>query len=111
MPNVCIASFPPILEMIYLKTLAVSILNALNRRRDEMGQKPVACGPLVHENESLSAARDEFNQSLKEEAMYQFFYQSLIASTTTAWWRIQLAHSISSSNMGKKVWRIRFHFV
>ncbi len=60
MPDVCIASFPPIPEMIYLKTLAVSIVNAFNICRDEMGQRPFSCGPLTYENKSSSVARDEF---------------------------------------------------
>ena len=52
--------------------LSVSILNAFNRLCDEIGHRPVACGPLTYENESLSVARDEFKESPREEAMYRF---------------------------------------
>lgn len=72
MPNYCIASFPPVAEMIYLKTLSILILNALNEFWAEAGLRPVANGPLKYENESLTIAREAFKQSPKDVAMYHF---------------------------------------
>ncbi len=110
MPNVCIALFAPIAVMIYLKTLAVSILNAFNRHHDEMEQRPVVCGPLTYENESLSVARDKFKQSPKEEAMYHYLskFNGFSCYSMMAY---PVGDTVITSNMGKKAWRIRFYFV
>ena len=72
MPDACIAMFPPIAEMIYLKTLVVSILNSLNSYHLQLGQLPVAWGPLEFENKSLERARHVYKTSGHEEAMVCF---------------------------------------
>ncbi len=72
MPDPCIAMFPPIAEMIYLKTLAVSILNSFNSYRLQLGHLPFACGSLEFENRSLERAREIFKTSHQEVAMFHF---------------------------------------
>lgn len=71
-PSVCITSFLSIAKMIYIKTLAVLILNAYHIHWEGMRQLSVAYGPLIFENESLLIAWDEFMKLPKEEAMYRF---------------------------------------
>ena len=53
MPVPCIAMFPLIAEMIYLKSLAICILNSFNSHRMKHGNLTIACGPLEFENVSL----------------------------------------------------------
>ena len=66
------AMFQPIAEMIYLKTLAVSILNFFNSNRIQLGHQPVACAIFKFESRSLERAREEFKKSSQENAMFCF---------------------------------------
>jgi hypothetical protein len=74
MPVPCIAKFPPIAEMIYLKSLAICILNLFNSHQLKHGNLPIACGPLEFENVSLVQARKEYRMADQEEAMFCFLY-------------------------------------
>ena len=64
--------FPPIAEMIYLKTFSISVLVSLNRHRLDRNEPAVATGPLKYEVVSLKQARKVFKESHPEEAMYRF---------------------------------------
>jgi len=72
MPDSCIAKYPPIAEMIYLKAFSISFLVSLNRYFHDCGEPAVAAGPLKFELVSLEHARKVFNSSPPEEAMYGF---------------------------------------
>ncbi len=72
MPNYCISHFPPIAEMIYLKTFAISVLVQLNKKWIERGHFAVATGPLRYECAALEEARRTYSVSHKEEAMFNF---------------------------------------
>ncbi len=72
MPASCIAKFPPIAEMIYLKSFAICILNSLNTKRMKHGKQAIAGGPLLFENESLEKARKEYRSADQETAMFCF---------------------------------------
>ena len=72
MPDSCIAMFPPVAEMIYLKAFSVSVLVSLNRYFHDCDEAEVATGPLKFELVSLEHARKVFNNSPPEEAMYCF---------------------------------------
>lgn len=72
MPNICLSMFPPIAEMVYLKTLAVSVLVHYNQYRNENNQAAVASGPLRYERISLEEARKAYTSAPKNEAMFQF---------------------------------------
>ena len=72
MKDTCIAKFPPIAEMIYLKTFALSVLVSLNRHRLNRKETAVALGPLKYELVSLEKARNVFKQSDPGVALYMF---------------------------------------
>jgi hypothetical protein len=72
MSDTCIAKFPPIAEMIYLKTFALSVLVSLNTHRRNRKEHPVAMGPLKYELASLEQARNVFKESDPGVAMYMF---------------------------------------
>ena len=72
MTDTCIAKFPPIAEMIYLKTFSISVLVSLNKLRLERKHPAVALGPLKYEIVSLEQARKVFKESPPEEAMFMF---------------------------------------
>ena len=72
MPDTCIAMFPPIAEMIYLKTFSISVLVSLNRHRLNSNKPAVAMGPLKHELVSLEQARNVFKQSDPCVALHRF---------------------------------------
>ena len=72
MPDSCIAMFPPVAEMIYLKAFSVSVLVSLNRYFHDCDEAEVATGPLKFELVSLEHARRVFNNSPPEKAMYRF---------------------------------------
>ena len=72
MPDSCIAMFPPVAEMIYLKAFSISVLVSLNRYFHDRGEPAVATGPLKFELVSLEHARILFNNSPPEKAMYRF---------------------------------------
>jgi hypothetical protein len=72
MTDTCIAKFPPIAEMIYLKTFALSVLVSLNSHRQNRMEPAVAMGPLKYELASLEQARNVFKESDPGVAMYMF---------------------------------------
>ena len=72
MSTPCIAKYPPIAEMIYLKSLAICILNSFNTHLTKNGKEPIARGPLQFENVSLEEARKKYLQANGEEAMFRF---------------------------------------
>ena len=72
MPAPCFAKFPPIAEMIYLKTVAICILNSFNSQHLKDGKHAIACGPLQFENDSLAKARKEYRSANQEKAMFCF---------------------------------------
>jgi hypothetical protein len=72
MPDSCIAMFPPVAEMIYLKAFSISVLVSLNRYFHDRGEPAVATGPLKFELVSLEHARKVFSNSPPEEAMFHF---------------------------------------
>ena len=72
MTDTCIAKFPPIAEMIYLKTFSISVLVSLNKHRLDRKEPAVASGPLKYEIESLEQARKVFKESPPEVAMHKF---------------------------------------
>ena len=71
-PDSCIAMFPPVAEMIYLKAFSCNVIVSLNKYFHECGKPAVAMGPLKSELVSLEHARKVFNNSHPEEAMYHF---------------------------------------
>ncbi len=71
-PASCIAKFPPIAEMIYLKSFAICILNSLNTQRMKQGKQAIAGGPLLFENESLAKAQKEYRSADQETALFCF---------------------------------------
>jgi len=72
MTDTCIAKFPPIAEMIYLKTFSLSVLVSLNRHRLNRKEPAVAMGPLKYELVSLEQARNVFEQSDPGVALHMF---------------------------------------
>ena len=72
MPAPCIAKFPPIAEMICLKSIAICILNSFNTQRMKHGKQAIAGGPLQFENDSLAKARKEYRSADQEKAMFCF---------------------------------------
>jgi hypothetical protein len=72
MTDTCIAKFPPIAEMIYLKTFSISVLVSLNRHRLKRKEPAVAMGPLQYELVSLEKSRKVFKQSDPDVALYMF---------------------------------------
>jgi hypothetical protein len=72
MSTPCIAKYPPIAEMIYLKSLAICILNSFNTHLTKNGKEPIARGPLQFENVSLEEARKKYLQANGEEVMFPF---------------------------------------
>ena len=72
MPAPCIAKFPPIAEMIYLKSLAICILNSFNTHLTKNGKEPIAHGQLQFENVSLEEARTNIFRPTAKKRCFSF---------------------------------------
>lgn len=72
MPDVCIAQYPPVAEMIYLKSMSVSVLKHLNNLRYENGLYTIASGPLQYEYSSLLKAREAYEKAPEGNKMFHF---------------------------------------
>ena len=84
MTDPSIAKFPPIAEMIYLKTLSISVIMCLNQHRLQCNQVAVTTGPLKYEAISLDPARNVFQDPLLKKLCFNFFAPSTVL-ITTAW--------------------------
>ena len=70
MPDLYIENYPPIAEMIYLKTLSVSILDSCNEYHSVLNLPAYATEPFKCKNVTLNSAREEFSHSPRDESMY-----------------------------------------
>ena len=72
MTDTCTAIFPPIAEMMYLKTFSISVLVSRNKHSFTSNEPAVATGPLKYELVSLEQARKVFKEPPPEKDMYRF---------------------------------------
>ena len=72
MPDICIARYPVLGEMSYLKMQCVTILVALNKIRVANNEEPVAIGPIEQEMRSIQRARKSYKSSPDSMRMHNF---------------------------------------
>ena len=61
MPDILLLRYPVLAEMVFLKTLTICALNAVNKYRQQHGHLMVATGPLTYEMKSLDLARQKYH--------------------------------------------------
>ena len=61
MPDIVLFRYPVLAEMVFLKTLTICALNAVNKYRQQHGHRMVATGPLTYEMKSLDLARQKYH--------------------------------------------------
>jgi len=73
MPDIVLFRYPVLVEMVFLKTLTICVLRAVNKYRHQHGHLMVATGPLSYETKSLDLARQQCSHSCSENEKISTF--------------------------------------